>query len=64
MKRETIHSVLMAVGVIILVISLFADLVGIGTYPGINVSQIAGIALGLAILIFAYWFGRTGAGEK
>jgi hypothetical protein len=64
MSRETIHSILMGVGVVVLVLSLFADQIGFGSYPGINSAQLVGIALGLAVLIFGYWLGRTRAEEK
>lgn len=61
MSRKAIRSVLMGIGVIILALSLLADFIGFGSYPGINMAQLAGIATGLALLIVGYWLGRTKA---
>ena len=57
MSRNKISIVLMACGVVLLVLSLAADLIGIGTNPGINSAQLAGIAFGLAVIVYGYWAG-------
>ncbi len=64
MSRKTISLVLMTAGGVLFVLSLAADWIGIGSYPGINSAQLAGIALGLAGIIYGYWLGRSRVEEK
>ncbi len=60
MQRKRLGSILAAVGIIILLLSLFADLLGIGGYPGLGVKQIVGIIIGLVIIAIGYRLHRRG----
>ena len=51
MSSKTINLVLIIAGGLLLLLSLLADVIGIGSYPGINWAQILGAAAGLAVLI-------------
>jgi len=54
----------MIAGLIIVVVSLLADIIGIGTYPGFNNTQLAGILVGLAFVIIGYLLRRLKPKEK
>ena len=58
MSRKTINLVMVG-GLVLMVLSLGADLIGIGSYPGINWAQLTGAAVGLAALIYGYLKGRV-----
>ncbi len=61
--KKNLGFVLIAVGIIILLLSLFADPLGIGGYPGVGVKQIGGIIVGLVIIIAGYlWQRKVKAG--
>jgi len=64
MSRKMISQVLMAAGVVLVILSLAADVLGIGSYPGIHGAQIAGAAVGLLTAIIGYWFSRARTGGK
>jgi hypothetical protein len=64
MSRKTLRQVLMAGGVVLMVLSLGADLIGIGSYPGMNWAQLTGAAAGLIALIYGYWLSRAKKMEK
>ncbi len=51
MFRKTLGVVAIIAGVIGMIISLAADMIGVGQYPGINQSQLPGAAVGLLITI-------------
>lgn len=55
MSIKTIGFLLMVGGAILLVISLVADLIGLGSYPGLNWAQLTGAAVGLVVLIVGVW---------
>jgi len=55
MSSKTINLVLIIFGVLLLILSLLADLIGIGSYPGINWAQILGAAAGLVIILLGIW---------
>jgi hypothetical protein len=59
MSRKNTSIIVMIVGAVLLVLSLAADSVGIGSYPGFHGTQIAGTVLGLVILIAGYFLGRV-----
>ncbi|HWQ05342.1 MAG TPA: hypothetical protein VN452_08300 [Longilinea sp.] len=59
MSKKLISQVLMAAGVVLVIVSLAADLLGIGSYPGIHSAQIAGAAIGLLAVIIGYWLSRA-----
>ena len=50
MQKKALGLVLTVVGIIVLLLSLFADLIGIGGYPGIGTKQVVGIIVGVVII--------------
>ncbi len=56
MTNRTISSVLIIGGALLLIVSLIADLIGLGSYPGLNWAQLTGAAVGLVVLIVGVWF--------
>jgi hypothetical protein len=56
MSTKAISLVLLIIGAVLLVLSLFADLIGIGSYPGMHSSQIAGIIVGALLLAMGLFF--------
>ena len=63
MSKKTISLILIIGGGLFAILSLVADFIGIGCYPGINWAQITGMVLGLAVFIFGLWF-RTARIKK
>ena len=59
MSRKNVSYISMIAGVLIALVSLLADLIGIGSYPGLNVVQYLGLLLGLAFIIMGYLLYRT-----
>ena len=59
MSKKTISLIAIIVGVIVALISLIADFIGIGSYPGINAAQLGGIAVGLLIILVGLRLRRT-----
>jgi len=47
------------VGAIFTLVSLLADFIGIGSYPGINYAQLGGIAVGLIIVLVGLYLLRA-----
>ena len=64
MSKKTIGLMLIILGGAFMILSLVADLIGIGSYPGINWAQIVGALGGLAGLAFGVWFGYLRADKK
>jgi uncharacterized membrane protein len=58
MSKKTISLILMIGGAVLLILSLTADAIGIGSYPGFHGAQIAGSVIGLVVLVFGYFFRR------
>ena len=58
MQKKGLGSILATIGLIVLVVSLFADLLGIGGYPGLGAKQIVGALVGLGLCISGYWVHR------
>jgi hypothetical protein len=52
MSRKTISLILIIGGALVFVLSLAADLIGIGSYPGFHWAQIVGMAVGLVALVY------------
>ena len=50
MSKKLIGWIGIIAGALLVLISLGADLVGIGTYPGIHTAQIVGAVAGLVVL--------------
>jgi cytochrome c biogenesis protein CcdA len=46
-----INLVAIILGVVVTLVSLTADLIGIGSYPGINWAQLTGTAIGLILIL-------------
>lgn len=51
MQKKGSSIILIGVGIIILLVSLLADVLGIGGYPGIGFKQIIGAVVGAVIVI-------------
>ncbi len=64
MSKKVISLILIILGGIFMILCLVADLIGIGSYPGINWAQIVGALAGLAVLAFGLWFGYRKADKK
>ena len=47
--KKRLGSLLIGVGIVLLLVSVFADPLGIGGYPGFGAKQIVGTILGIAI---------------
>jgi len=58
MSKKNISIILMIGGAVLLILSLAADSVGIGSYPGFHGAQIAGAVIGLVVLVIGYYFRR------
>jgi hypothetical protein len=52
-NRKTIGIALLAVGVILLIVSLVADVIGIGL-PGFGLKQIAGTVAGVIVAVIGF----------
>ena len=59
MSKKTISLIAIIVGILLALISLTADFIGIGSYPGINYAQLAGIAVGLVIILVGLRLRRS-----
>lgn len=64
MSRKTTGLIGMIAGLVIVIVSLLADVIGIGTYSGFNNVQLSGILLGLAFFIIGYLLRRLKPKEK
>ncbi len=51
MSRKTMNLILILAGALLTIISLLADVIGIGSYPGINWAQIIGAGAGLVVVV-------------
>lgn len=56
MTKRTLYYLVVVGGALLLIISLIADLIGLGSYPGLNWAQLTGAAIGLVVLIVGVWF--------
>lgn len=54
MQKKRLSFILIVVGIIILLVSLLADVLGIGGYPGIGYKQILGAIAGAVISIIGF----------
>ena len=57
MSKRTIGFVLVFVGVVILVVSLGADILGLGNVPGFGWKQILGAVVGAVVTLGGVWLG-------
>jgi len=51
MSKKTISLIAIVLGAIVTLVSLTADLIGIGSYPGLNWAQLIGTAIGLLLIL-------------
>jgi hypothetical protein len=54
MQKKRLSLILIVVGIIILLVSLLADVIGIGGYPGMGYKQIIGAIVGAVISIVGF----------
>jgi hypothetical protein len=57
-NKKLISNVLMVAGIILLVLSLAADLIGIGPVPGFGYKQIIGAVVGAIAALAGYVMSR------
>jgi hypothetical protein len=62
MSRKAVNLILIIGGIVLFLVSLGADWIGIGTYPGFNYAQWGGMAAGLVFL--AYGLVKVRAKDK
>ena len=58
MEKKKLGSVLTWMGIVILLISVFADFLGIGGYPGLGTKQIIGTIAGIVLIGIGYLLSR------
>jgi len=58
MAKKGLSLILIVVGIIILLSSLLADMIGIGGYPGIGYKQIIGAIVGAVIAVTGFIIPR------
>ncbi len=58
MEKKKLGTILMGIGIIVLLISVFADPLGIGGYPGFGYKQVVGVILGIVTGIIGIAFLR------
>ena len=54
MQKKRLSLILIVIGIIILLVSLLADVLGIGGYPGMGYKQIIGAIVGAVISIIGF----------
>jgi hypothetical protein len=54
MQKKGLSLIVIVVGIILLLVSLLADVLGIGGYPGIGFKQIIGAVVGAVITIIGF----------
>ena len=55
MSKKTIGFLLIILGVVVLVVSLAADVIGIGGMPGFGWKQILGTVVGVIVALGGVW---------
>jgi hypothetical protein len=60
MTNKTVGLILLIGGGLLLLISLLADLIGLGSYPGLNWAQLTGAAVGFVVLLIGIWLTIRG----
>jgi hypothetical protein len=60
MTNKTVGLISLIGGGLLLLISLLADLIGLGSYPGLNWAQLTGAAVGLVVLLIGIWLTVKG----
>lgn len=57
-QKKGLGSLLIGVGIVLLLVSVFADPLGIGGYPGFGTKQIVGTILGIVIGVIGLFLYR------
>lgn len=58
MSQKTIGLIMIIAGAFLFILSLVADYIRLGSYPGINVAQITGAVVGVVVLLIGVWLNR------
>jgi hypothetical protein len=58
MTQRQLALVVLIVGVLLALVSLFADAVGVGAEPGFGYKQTAGLMVGVALAALGLWYRR------
>ena len=58
MQKKGLSLIVIAVGIIFLLVSLLADVLGMGGYPGIGFKQIIGAVVGAVIAMIGFRIPR------
>jgi hypothetical protein len=58
MAQQGSALIILVVGVLLAIVSLFADALGVGGQPGFGYKQWAGLIIGLALVAFGLWRRR------
>jgi hypothetical protein len=58
MKNPALTWTLIGVGVLLVLISAFANPLGLGAYPGFGWKKTLGVVIGAAIILIGLYFGR------
>ena len=64
MSKKSMGIVLIVVGVLLAIVSLTADLIGIGGGGGIGWKQLLGAAIGLIVAVGGAWLMLSKPGQK
>ena len=64
MSKKSMSIALIIVGVVLVIVSLTADLIGIGGAPGIGWKQLLGTAVGLVVTLGGVWLMLSKPGQK
>ena len=57
MSRKTVGILAIALGVVLIVLSALADVIGIGDEGSFGLQQISGVVVGILGLLFGWLFG-------
>ena len=58
MSKRTVGIVLIVLGLLLVVVSLAADLIGMGAQNGIGWKQLLGAAVGVVVMVGGVWWMR------
>jgi hypothetical protein len=64
MSKRTIGIALIILGVVLLIVSLAADVIGIGNGTGIGWKQILGAAIGAVLALGGVWLALNKTNQK
>lgn len=54
MQKKVLSYIIIGIGIVILLVSLLADLIGIGAHPGFGTKQAIGVLIGVVIGIIGF----------